>query len=190
MPKKIIKTKKQKTNKHLSLKQKIAGLSLAKKIVILICVIAAGLFAWYQLQIYQERTMYNRAERQMEEFMYQVAKLGSGEKEKRNYCSYTSEKSGKGNLGCTVFMSYKYHIDINSEESRILLKIDALQRRLEWQLLGENTEGNKKYISKDYLKSLIYQADTLRCGIRYIHAQERGLVVESSCSGSALKEYY
>jgi hypothetical protein len=72
---------------------------------------------------------------------------------------------------------------------------------LKWQFVGDNTQGNKKYISENYIKSRIYDVKALSCGVQYMYAEDKDhvkvsidgkpiLKIEVSCTGPALKEYY
>ena len=190
--------KTQKINKRSSFKQKITRLSLAKKIAIPICVIAAVLFVWQQVRIYQERTMYNKAEQQIQDFMSQVVKLAPGEKTSKKYCSYTSEKFSKGSLGCSISSTIRFDLNADKTKEIMIEESKRIEANITWPIEEEVVNEKAMY------RGVYYSFSTLSCALRYIsddtrsggiHEENRlinanNLTIEFGCSGPALKEYY
>ncbi len=170
-------------------------------LILVLFTIAVIFFVSNQLAVYKEKSTFNNAEKQINQFLDQASKLVPNNKEIRNYCNYTSEKFSTGSLGCSVSATLEY-LPVNNEKlQRITQTIYNNEKSIGWKYLGENTQGNKKYISENYLRSKIYQIHSLTCGVHYKYKEDnRGniiyidgnpiLTVEASCSGPALREYY
>ncbi|QQS20186.1 hypothetical protein IPL85_01905 [Candidatus Saccharibacteria bacterium] len=174
---------------------KIGKLSLALALVITL------LFGVNQALIYKEKTMYKNAEKQIATFVDEAAKLAPSTKETRKYCRYSSAKFSNGSLSCTMSTTIKYLPTSENDTKGIIMGADNAQAVIKWRFLGDNTQSNKKYISENYIKSRIYETESIRCGVHYRYDEDKDhnrvsidgkvvLTIEISCSGPALREYY
>ncbi len=178
--------------RHWYSKRSTTQLAIASLVLL-----AAGFFGFKQAQIYQERSIYRSAEKQITTFVDEAAKLAPSTKEVRKYCSYSSEKFSRGSLGCTV--EETLHYDVLSEDriTKTIADLNEKQKSLIWDFAYDNTKNN---ISTPSIISVkVYKYKELSCGIDYEYKRkdmygadyDRSiLVVSASCSGPALKEYY
>lgn len=198
MQKKTKKPRKPKNNTAHTLKNKIAGLSITERIAAALVMIVAIFFIGQQIRIYSERTMYRQAEKQINQFIQEAAKLASSKTKVSNYCSYTSEKFSKGGLGCSVSSSVMLYQPPKATREAMIAEAKLLESGVPWKVeeIADNQQG--------ILRGVYYTVSTMNCSLRYMTgdqspgntnagadlAQSNGLVIEFGCSGPALKEYY
>jgi hypothetical protein len=170
-------------------------------IFLVLLIVAAMLLAMKQVAIYREKRMYDKAEKEISQFINRASSLYPNTNEVKNYCSYTSEKFSRGSLGCSISTILEYLPADEEKIKWITQAIDSKQKLINWEYLGENTKGNREYISENYLKSQIYQTGSLTCGIHYKYKEDTEknrlyhdgkpiLIIQASCTGPALREYY
>lgn len=190
------KPKKVKQSPFTRLKQAIKKLSTAERVFVLACIVVGGLFLRHQLQVYVEHNTYKQAEKQIDSFVNEAAKLAPSKTETRRYCDYSSAKFSKGYLSCTVWGKVTY--STRADEQRTIIKsIEQNKQALPWKFMYDNT---KKLLNTDrQLGVFVYSYRSLTCGVSYGYESIDGtssnydkniFVVEYDCSGPALKEYY
>ena len=181
-----------------------SGFSIIHLAVLLVVL---GLIVWLwnaakqQAAANVERKNYAAAEAQIKQFIDEASKLAPSKKETRKYCSRTSAKFEAGALGCSIDAEIKY-LPLSTESVATLLKqLDKQQNGLRWVFKWDNTSSLQKLSESSYIKNRIYNFKNLSCSVLYKYLQnaehkivenegKKILVVNSSCSGSALKEYY
>lgn len=194
------KTKKPAERKTAKLLNRLKQLSVVEKLFIVACVVVAGLFMRYQIQVYVEHNTYKQAEKQIQMFIDEAAKLAPSTTETKKYCSHTSEKYGRGALVCDVTGRAVYKGISKDSFASIMSEAPNLSSAPKW--VEEFTESDAEVSgSSGIIKKTVYKNDGLTCGIYYRYEtlsavsalenpNERSYLIESSCSGSALKEYY
>ncbi|MBL8031052.1 MAG: hypothetical protein JNK33_01870 [Candidatus Doudnabacteria bacterium] len=193
------------TKKPQKVSEKIRGWlrrrSKAELVLGVVVILVTGYLANHQIDVYREKQMYNAAERDIHNFVDAAAKLMPSTKKMIRYCTYGSEKYSKGGLSCTVEGDIEYLPLDESQIKEVVSSSEQLEPELPWEFLFDNTEGNQKYTSSNYLKSVVYKKDRLRCSIHFTlkeddqHSQvvvngKSILRLSTGCNGSALKEYY
>jgi uncharacterized protein HemX len=162
--------------------------------------IAAALFLSYQIPIYREKRVYREAEKQITQFVDEAAKLAPSTKEIRKYCSYSSEKYGKGSLGCTVGAEVHFEAMADDEINNTINKLNTIRNKLSWVHPQDNT-WNETNGPKTEINSIAYDYASIGCAVAYKYktderrkivqiADKKIIFVDVSCTGSALKEYY
>lgn len=174
--------------------------STTQLLIVALVLLAAGFFGFKQAQIYQERSIYRSAEKQITAFVDEAAKLAPSTKEVRRYCRYSSAKIDRGPLGCTITGEIEFDSLSGGRIEEIVEHIGSRQVPEKWRYIRDNT-FNYTHIPKTELKNLIFEFSGLSCGIRFMHVTDEGrqttteerdkiLKVTADCTGPARDEYY
>jgi hypothetical protein len=169
--------------------------------IVALALLAAGFFGFKQAQIYQERSTYRSAEKQIAAFVDEAAKLAPSTKEVSNGCRHRSEKFSKGQLDCSVGGAIVFSAETEPDIVNILERAYKLENDLNWTHKGDGTESSQRYISKNYIRTNIYNTEHLYCTVSYRYKEndqemkimtenKAVLLINASCTGPALKEYY
>lgn len=175
---------------------------------VLLLVTAIGWFTYNRMQYTQkvnkERALYAAADKEAKAYIDAIAEKYPGEVKNLNRCWYTSEIYKQGSLGCMAGWSLEVLVgdvkdqeavvDFSNGKSKVLLNSD----------MKDTTVGNQRYVSPNYVRSLLYSKKDKKCSLvykykenysngRYVVVSVNGskiLEVSVECSGSAFAEYY
>lgn len=167
-----------------------------------LCVIAGiiliGFYVKYQIAVINEEKMYKEAETQIDKFISDAKKLGPSTSSTKKYCSYTSAKFSKGQLGCSVNGEVEFVVESDSQ-------VESLSQRLlakdlsPWKFKYDNTGNLSDDTEEKRKRVIIYSYQGLNCGttIQYKPLDPSGdtfdltrYIASYRCHGSALQEYY
>lgn len=171
--------------------RKSAGFAHILLLIVLLAIVAAVTLTVVKViqnkkTIQTEREQYAKLDNEARAYIRAINAKYPGKVTHKSSCNYSSAKLGKGALGCIVETSIDYSsID---DPYKILLFADAAQKRLAWGVGVDNTGDDLVGVKKN----MLYRGSTRQpCTVTYYSTQGRDeLLIDASCGGPALAEYY
>jgi hypothetical protein len=169
-------------------------------VLLLLAVLLLALFAVKQVRIYQEKAVYDKAEKQIVAFIEEVTSLERGVEEINKECSYSSAKYDDGFLGCGIYATVKFKPSSDNKIQALISRIRSIENKVDWKYVRDNT-WNPTNSPKTEILNTVYSLNNLSCGSRYSYGVntdgeventdgQKSLKLSVSCTGPALKEYY
>jgi len=134
--------------------------------------------------IQDERALYAKLDSQAQNYIQAINSKYPGKVTHKDSCSYTSTEGGRGALGCEVDSQIEF--GVTTDKQLIINYADDLQENLQWGK-GENITSNTTG-SAD--KTMLYLGDKKQSCTISFYSDTKGFLVDASCSGGALAEYY
>ena len=176
------------------------GFSLTHILIVVLAIAGVVLIGFgikHGSEVAAEKQSYKEADAQITSFVNDAAKLAPSTKEIKRYCERSSVEYGEGYLGCSIRGTVEFRNSTVSAQKQIMSSLDDKQQELPWQFAYDNTSNNKDY--PNVIKVIVYKYKELSCGVDYSYKSSDStgknydkatLVIDASCDGSALQEYY